>query len=114
MAARWGIIRGMRPAILLLVVLSGLAAQSDSAILDSLKGKALLALRGPEQRVGYANIEKLAPVNTIRRGERVYPLRNAPRDFSIFAYDHKGTRQSVDDFMRQMNAVGVLVITDGR
>ena len=92
------------------------AGQSgDAAILESLKGKAsLLLLRGEEQRVAYANVEKLAPVNTIRAGGPVYPLPEAPRDFSAFRYERKGAPQTIDDFMQQMNVVGLLVITDGR
>jgi CubicO group peptidase (beta-lactamase class C family) len=119
----------MRIASAAVLALSLLAAQStptpapgatgqagDAAILQNLKAKAppLLLLRGEEQRVAYANIEKLAPVNTIRAGGPVYPLPEAPRDFSAFRYEHKGARQTIDDFMQQMNVVGLLVITDGR
>ena len=119
----------MRIPALVVLALAALAGQSaapqapiaagqadDAAILESLKAKtpSLLLLRGQEQRVAFANIEKLAPVNTIRAGGQPYPLPVATRDFSAFRYDHKGTRQSIDDFMQQMNVVGLLVITDGR
>jgi CubicO group peptidase (beta-lactamase class C family) len=88
----------------------------DAAILETLKAKApsLLLLRGEEQRVAYAHVEKLAPVNTIRAGGPIYPLPEAPRDFSAFRYERKGARQTIDDFMQQMNVVGLLMITDGR
>jgi len=119
----------MRLAFAAVIALASLAAQStgpqapvagrpadDAAILESLKAKTppLLLLRGQEQRVAYANIEKLAPVNTIRAGGQVYPLPVAARDYSAFRYDRKGTRQSIDEFMQQMNVVGLLVISDGR
>lgn len=125
----WCIMARMRIASTAVLALSVLAAQStttpapdatgqagDAAILQSLKAKApsLLLLRGEEQRVAYANIEQLAPVNTIRAGGPVYPLPEAPRDFSAFRYEHEGARQTIDDFMQQMNVVGLLVITDGR
>ena len=89
---------------------------SDAAVLEGLKGRAssLLTLRGIEQRVAYANVEKLAPVGTIRRGEHLYRLPEAPRDYSRFTYVNNGKPQTIEDFMRQMNAVGLLVITDGR
>jgi hypothetical protein len=89
---------------------------ADAAVLEALKGKAasLLTLRGVDQRVAYANIDKLAPVSTIRRGEKTSPLPAAPRDFSGFTYPHNGKRPTIDEFMAQMNTVGLLVITDGR
>ena len=87
----------------------------DAAVLEGLKSKGnLLTLRGVDQLVAYANIEKLTTVGTIRRGEQVYGLSEAPRDFSSFTYEHNGKRHTIEEFMRQMNAVGLLVITDGR
>jgi CubicO group peptidase (beta-lactamase class C family) len=95
---------------------SGASAQpaSDEAVLQGLKGVSLLAWRGAQQRVGYANVEKVGTVNTIRRGERIQPLLEAPRDLSRFTYAFKGTRRTIDEFMTQLNAVGLIVITDGR
>src|SRR5262245_5169154 len=86
----------------------------DAEVLQELKGRSILTWRGPQQRVGYANVEKIATVGTIRRGDRVQALAEAPRDLSRFTYAYKGTRRSIDEFMAQMNVVGLIVITDGK
>lgn len=87
---------------------------SDDEILRGLEGVPVLTWRGAQQRVGYANVDKVTTVNTIRRGERAQALTPAPRDLAGFTYTVKGTRRTLDDFMAQMNVVGLIVVTDGR
>ena len=74
----------------------------------------MLTWRGEDQRIGYANMDKLAPTNLVRRGTQTSPLPEARRDFSTFTYTVSGTTHDLDHFMTRLNVVGLLVITDGR
>ena len=87
---------------------------ADQAVLARLRGGSMLDWRGEDQRVGYANMDKLAPTNVVRRGGPASPLPDAPGDFSAFTYTFGGATHDLDHFMDALNVVGVLVITDGR
>ena len=82
--------------------------------MEKLRGSSMLDWRGHDQRVGYANVHKLAPSNVIPRGPRPGLLQESPRDFSTFTYSLKGTSYGLDHFMTRLNVVGLLVITDGK
>ena len=91
------------------------ASQSpDETVLARLRGGSMLAWRGEDQRVGYANMARLAPTNLVRRGPQTQQLAEAPLDFSKFTYTLGGTAHGLDHFMTTLNVVGLLVITDGR
>jgi CubicO group peptidase (beta-lactamase class C family) len=90
------------------------AQSADQALLARLRGGSMLTWRGEDQRIGYANMDKLAPTNLVRRGTQASPLPDAPLDFSTFRYTVNGTTHDLDDFMTRLNVVGLLVITDGR
>ena len=87
---------------------------ADPAVLARLRAGSMLTWRGEDQRIGYANMDKLAPTNVVRRGTRTWPLREAPRDFSTFTYTFRGTTHNLDAFMARLNVVGLLVVTDGQ
>ena len=90
------------------------APNPDTVVLERLRGSSMLDWKGEQQRVGYANMDKLAPGNVIRRAARPGQLPESPRDFSTFTYSRKGTKHGLDHFMTSLNVVGLLVITDGR
>jgi CubicO group peptidase (beta-lactamase class C family) len=87
---------------------------ADQADLARLRTGSMLTWRGEDQRIGYANMDKLAPTNLVRRGTQPSPLPEASRDFSTFRYTVRGTTHDLDHFMNTLNVVGLLVITDGR
>ena len=89
-------------------------SNADNAVLDRLRGSSMLDWRGEQQRVGYANLHKLAPHNVIRRASQPSSLQESPRDFSTFTYSLKGSSHGLDHFMTSLNVVGLLVITDGK
>jgi CubicO group peptidase (beta-lactamase class C family) len=90
------------------------APNPDAVALQGLRGSSMLDWKGDQQRVGYANMDKLAPGNVIRRAAQPGQLPESPRDFSTFTYSLKGTKHGLDHFMTSLNVVGLLVITDGR
>ena len=87
-------------------------ATGDGAV-ARLKGTSILSWTPAQQRLGYPNIEKVAPVSVIRRGA-VHPLPSAPVDLSSFTYSWGGKSRTLDGFLVEMNAVGVLALHDGR
>lgn len=86
----------------------------DQAVLSRLRASSMLTWRGEDQRIGYANMDKLAPTNVVRRGTRTWQLPEASRDWSTFSYTVRGTTHNLDHFMAALNVVGLLVITDGQ
>ena len=74
----------------------------------------MLTWRGEDQRIGYANMDKLAPTNLVGRGTQTSPLPDAHGDFSTFRYTVRGITHDLDHFMTRLNVVGLLVITDGQ
>ena len=86
----------------------------DPAALERLRAGSMLTWRGEDQRLGYANMEKLAAANLVRRSTQTSQLPEGRRDFSTFRYTVGGSSHDLDDFMTRLNVVGLLVITDGR
>ena len=62
------------------------APNPDAVVLESLRASSMLDWKGEQQRVGYANMDKLAPGNVIRRAAQPGQLPESPRDFSTFTY----------------------------
>ena len=79
------------------------AQSADPAVLARLRGGSMLTWRGEDQRIGYANMDKLAPTNLVRRGTQTSPLPDARRDFSTFRYTVNGTTHDLDHFMTTLN-----------
>ena len=84
------------------------------AVLARLRAGSMLEWRGEDQRIGYANMDKLAPTNLVSRGTQASTLPDARRDFSTFTYTFRGTTHDLEHFMTSLNVVGLLVISDGR
>src|SRR5688572_26292315 len=93
---------------------AGRGQSPDTVVLEGLRGSSILDWRGEQQRIGYANIEKLTATNVIRSGAQASALPESPRNFSTFTYSLKGVTHDLDHFMTRLKVVGLLVITDGR
>lgn len=65
-----------------------------------------------DQRLGYPNVEKIAPTTRVRRSPTPLALTNASRDLSQFRYTHAGRERTFDEFMSALNVVGVIAIRD--
>ncbi len=65
-----------------------------------------------EQLIGYRNLEKIFPANTIKRGSQVAPLPGAETELEI-AFTHEGAAMTTESFMEKGMAGGVLVIHRG-
>ena len=74
----------------------------------------IMTLSPADQRVVYANMEKIAETTTVRRSARPLELPHAPADLSSFRYTHAGRSRSLTSFMADLKVVGLIVIKDGR
>ena len=81
--------------------------------LDSLRDTEIMRWTPAQQRLGYPNIEKLIATGTVRPGPRPRALPSAPRDLSGFTYEHAGERRTIDDFLRELNVVGLIAVAGG-
>ncbi len=81
--------------------------------LESLRDTEIMRWTPAQQRLGYPNIEKLIETGTVRPSARPRALPIASRDWSGFTYEHAGRRRTLDDFLRELNVVGLIVVADG-
>jgi CubicO group peptidase (beta-lactamase class C family) len=109
------------PALLSLCVIAALGSCADapsprpqltSADIERLRLGSIMTWSPADQRLGYPNIEKLAPTALVRRSQSPLSLTTASRDLSQFRYTHTGRSHTIDDFMSAMNVVGLIVIRD--
>ena len=69
----------------------------------------------PERRLrAFRNYAGIFPTRVIRAGERPYPLPATPWDFSGLSYDLNGKRHHLDDFIRETQVAGLIVVNRGR
>ena len=69
----------------------------------------------PERRLrAFRNYAGIFPTRAIRAGERPYPLPATPWDFSGLSYDLNGKRHHLDDFIRETQVAGLIVVNRGR
>lgn len=95
-------------AACLLIPGLGLAAQSAPL------GKEILFWSPQQQITGYRDIGALYPTRPIPASPRPFPLLPDVQDFSGFKYTHDGETRSIDEFMRDMNTAGLIMVKDGR
>lgn len=85
-------------------VLEGVAFPSDAS---------MLFFTPEQQRVGYRGIQHLAPTRRVAAGPRPPPLPRATRPLADFRYAFGDSARTLDDFVREMNVAGLLVLHDG-
>ena len=76
-------------------------------------GAAILMWTPAQQAWGYRNMEKVAPVRTIRRGAHVHPLPMAKAQIDP-SFTDGGKTYDTAAYMAAFRASGVLVIKDGK
>lgn len=68
-----------------------------------------------DQKVaGYRNMDKIYPTREIKAGGHAHPLPRTPVELSSVRYELDGATFDTEDFIRQRNIAGLLVIKDGR
>jgi CubicO group peptidase (beta-lactamase class C family) len=99
------------------VVFTGLLASFSSlATADAAPppgGAAILSWTPEQQAWGYKNMEKVAPVRIIKRGEKVSPLPLAAAQIDP-TFTAAGKTFNTASYMTEFRASGVLVIKDGK
>lgn len=110
-----------RTLVVSVVILAGCAARPGMTNktptpddLERLRDGSIMTWSPGDQRLGYPNIDKIAPTTLVRRSPRPLPLPNAPLDLSGFRYMHGGTSRTIQDFMAALKVVGLIAIKDGR
>jgi CubicO group peptidase (beta-lactamase class C family) len=69
----------------------------------------------PQQRIsGYRAIDQLMSTREIPAGDLPYPLIPDARDWSKFSYSYGGKRRSLDDYVRDTNVAGLIVVKNDR
>jgi len=89
------------------------AGSAGAAEPASQPGAAILSWTPAQQAYGYRNMEKLAPVRTVKRGPRVRYLPRAERQIDP-TFTVAGKTWTVADYMAAYRVSGLLVIRDGR
>jgi len=62
---------------------------------------------------GFRNLEKLAWTRTIEAGGDIYPLPVRKIDLSDFQFNFEETVITLEDYIREQNVAGLLIIKDG-
>jgi CubicO group peptidase (beta-lactamase class C family) len=86
---------------------------AGAVTLESLVDSEILRWTPEQQRLGYPNIEKLIATSTVRPAARPRALPAALRDLSAFTYRYGERTLTIDDFLRELNVVGVIALADG-
>lgn len=87
--------------------------QLTKADIERLKLGSIMTWSPSDQRLGYPNIEKLAPTTRVRRSRTPLSLITASKDLSRFSYTHGGQARTIDEFMSALNVVGIIAVKDG-
>jgi len=68
----------------------------------------------PEQQVsGFRNMEKISPARTVLAGGNPYPLPEDPIDFGDVVFSAGDQELTVNEFVKQQNVAGLIVVNDG-
>lgn len=73
----------------------------------------ILFWRVEEKVAGFRNQELLYPVRTVRSGTQTLALPYALQDLGSIAFEYQGQQLTIDDYFRDYNTAGLLVIKDG-
>jgi len=77
---------------------------------DSFRTIDLFFLTPEKQLLYYQNAEKILPTNKIEAGTRKHRLVEAPVDLSGISFRFKDTLRTMNDFIRDTRAVGIIVL----
>lgn len=77
---------------------------------DTFRTSGLLFLTPEKQLLYYQNAEKILPTNKIEAGTRKHRLIEAPLDLSGILFRFKDTMRSLNDFVRDTKAAGLIVL----
>lgn len=74
------------------------------------RGEDFLLLSPSWQAYAYRNVDRMFATRTIRRGERMFPLRRGPEIAP--AYETGGVQRGLADYIERANVAGLLVLQD--
>ena len=77
---------------------------------DTFRTADLLFLQSDQQRLYFQNIPRILPTNKIEKGQRKHRLTEASKNLSDFTFSFKDTVRTLDQFVKQTNVVGLLII----
>jgi CubicO group peptidase (beta-lactamase class C family) len=84
--------------------------KANTATKDSFRTADLFFLTPQKQLEYYQKADQLLSTNLIEAGKKKYPLTEAVVDLSNFSFKYKDTLRTVNDFMKQTNVVGLIII----
>lgn len=90
-------------------------SSSDARILAELdleKTTSLLFLPREEKRVAFRNIDRIMPTRPLKTGPYVHPLGSQLKDFSAVTYTLDGQTYSIDQYMKNFDTMGLLIVRD--
>ncbi len=112
--------RSFGVATLVLVSAWALIAHADAPYINPADDEANFGPPGEDlfwttaQKVaGFRNLEKLAWTRTIEAGGDIYPLPVRKVDLSDFQFNYEESVITLEDYIRQQNVAGLLIIKDG-
>lgn len=97
-------------------VLAKSADNEEQALIEQLRKRteagsaSILFWNAKERRVGFREMEKIAPTRTIHKGTSVYPLKNKPTNLATLSYEFEGKPRTVQDFLNRPETIGLIVI----
>ena len=81
---------------------------------SSITGQSILFWTPQQQISGYRAIDQLFATRPVTASKPPYPLLPDARDFSGFSYRYDGRKLTIDDYLRDQRAAGLLVVKDDR
>lgn len=85
-------------------------SQSDLKIAAKHDLSEYFFLTPPQQLEYYQKSKELLYTNVIKAGSRKYPLVSSPVSMSGFSFSYRDTTRTLENFINQTNAVGIIVI----
>lgn len=105
---------------LILGLCAGLAANADAPFIEPAEDARhfgsiddVLFWTLPQKVAGFRNMDVLTPTRAVEAGNNPYPLPRHERDFAGFEFSYDGTVRSLDDYVRDYNIAGLLIVKGG-
>ncbi len=103
-------------AVLSTAVFAKSTTQEEQGLIEKLKNRteagsaSILFWSADERRVGFREMDKIAPTRTIHKGQSIYPLKNKPMDLTGLSYELDGQPRTVQDFINRPETIGIIVV----